>query len=412
MLFDHFSLNYLNQYVYLKEKLSILQVDMYKRELEESILKQLTFFPVIVILGPRQCGKTTLAKQIMTHFEGSLYLDMESPSDLRKLDDPELYLESHKGKLIVIDEIQHKTDLFPVLRSFVDKTDRKSPIIVLGSSSQALIRQGGESLAGRIALIELSPLTIMEVDDKSIQYHWVRGGFPDSISAPDDELSNQWRSYFIKTLVERDLPQLGLRLPASSLHRLMLLLAHNHGTLLNLSKTGELFGVSHTQMRTYLDFLQGAFLIRSLPPFDSNVKSQLVKTPKIYFRDCGLLHSIMSISSLDNLLGHTVCGESWEGFVIEQIISSISSSWRASFYRTRSGAEIDLILEKGPVRFAIECKMHTAPTVSKGFWNCIEELAIPHEHCWIVCPINETIPYKKGITIGGVHQVIEFIRKQ
>ncbi len=189
----------------------------------------------------------------MKHFEGSLYLDMESPSDLRKLDDPELYLESHQGRHIVIDEIQHKTDLFPVLRSFVDKTERKSLIIVLGSSSQALIRQGGESLAGRIALIALFPLTIMEVDDKSIQDHWVRGGFPDSITVPDDELSNQWRSYFIKTLVERDLPQLGLRLPASSLHRLMLLLAHNHDTLLNLSKTGEFFCVLCVRlMRQYL----------------------------------------------------------------------------------------------------------------------------------------------------------------
>jgi uncharacterized protein len=384
---------------------------MYKRELEASLLKQLTFFPVIAILGPRQCGKTTLAKQIMQRYEGALYLDMESPSDLRKLDDPELYLDSHQGRLIIIDEIQHKTDLFPVLRSFVDKTERKSPVIVLGSSSQALIRQGGESLAGRIALMELSPLTIMEADDKPIRVHWLRGGFPDSITAPDDELSRQWREYFIKTLLERDLPQLGLKLPAQSLYRLMHLLAHSHGALLNLSKTGGLFGVSHTQMRTYLDFLQGSFLIRSLPPFDTNLKKKVVKTPKVYFRDSGLLHSIMSISSFDDLLGHTICGESWEGFVLEQLVSAIPSMWQATFYRTRAGAEIDIVLEKGSKRIAIECKMHTAPTVSRGFWNCIEELEIPPENCWIVCPVNETIPYKNGITIGGVRQVIEYIRK-
>jgi hypothetical protein len=393
----------------LKVKLSNKQVVMYKRTLEESIIKQLTFFPVVAILGPRQSGKTTLAKQIMKRYDGAIYLDMESPSDLRKLDDPELYLNSHRGKLIVIDEIQCKRDLFAVLRSFVDRTERKSPVIILGSASQALIRQGGESLAGRIALIELSPLTVMEVSDKEIPNQWFRGGYPDSITAPDDELSGQWRNYFIKTLVERDLPQLGLRLSSQSLHRLILIVAHNHGSLLNYSKVGELFGVSHTQIRNYLEFLQGAFLLRSLPPFESNLKKQLVKTPKIYFRDSGILHSVLSISSLDNLLGHTVCGESWEGFVVEQLLSNMKQGWQASFYRTRAGAELDILLEKGTVRIGIECKMHTAPTVSRGFWNCIDELQIPPENSWIVCPIDETVPYKNGITIGGVRQVINFV---
>lgn len=382
---------------------------MYKRTLESTILKQLEYFPAVALLGPRQCGKTTLAKHIMEAYSHSLYLDLESPADQRKVSDPELFLNSHRGRLIVFDEIQHKTDLFPVLRSFIDKTERKSPVLLLGSASQALVRQGGESLAGRIALTELAPLTVMEVNDRSIQEQWFRGGFPGSIIAPNDDLSMQWREYFIRTFIERDLPQLGLRLPLLSLQRLLLLLAHHHGTLLNLSKIGSMFGVSHTQMRTYLDFFTGAFLLRMLPPFGSNTGKQLVKTPKVYLRDCGLLHTVLSIASFADLLASPACGESWEGFVIEQILSNIPSSWNASFYRTRAGAEVDLVLEKSSRRIAIECKMHTAPTVSRGFWNCIEELDIKPDDAWVVCPIDEAYPYRNGVRVGGIRQIVQYV---
>jgi len=383
---------------------------MYKRTLESSILRQLSFFPVVAILGPRQSGKTTLAKQVMKAFSGANYLDMESPADQRKLEDPELYLNSHSGKLIVIDEIQHRPELFPVIRSFVDKTERKSPLIILGSASQELIRQGGETLAGRIALTELTPLTVTEVDNIPINEQWLRGGFPGSITAPDNELSLQWREYFIRTFLERDLPMLGLRLSLPSLQRLLLLMAHNHGTLLNLSKTGELFGVSHTQMRNYLDFLTGSFLLRTLPPCEPNLKKQIVRTPKIYYRDCGLLHSVLSIDSFDALLGNMISGESWEGFVIEQVLSSVSSRWKASFYRTRQGAELDLVLEKGPHIIGVECKMHTAPSVTRGFWNCLDDLSISPEQSWIVCPIDDVYPYKNGVRIGGIKQFIDYMK--
>lgn len=382
---------------------------MYSRGVIQHAIKSLKYFPVLAILGPRQCGKTTLAKEIMIDYPDALYLDMERPSDLRKLEDPELFFNVHTGKLIIIDEIQHRSDLFPVIRSFVDQSQKKSPIIVTGSASMDLIRQGGETLAGRITFIDLSPLTVMEVRDIDIIKQWLYGGFPGSLIAPDDELSMEWREQYIRTFIERDLPMLGLKMPSVSLQRLLLLLAHNHGGIINLSKTGENFGVSHTQMRHYIDFLCGSFLIRVLQPCEPNLKKQIVKTPKIYYRDSGLLHAILNISKPHTLLGCTMLGESWEGFVIEQVLSSISSRWKASFYRTHKGAELDLILELGDICVGIECKAHTAPVVKKGFWIAIDDLQIKPGSRWIVCPIDEQYSYKEGAMIGGVRQIIDHL---
>jgi predicted AAA+ superfamily ATPase len=382
---------------------------MYTRSVKAHALKSIKYFPVLAILGPRQCGKTTLAKEIMIDYPSAVYLDMERPSDVRKLEDPELFFNVHSGRLIIIDEIQHRGELFPVIRSFVDQTQRKSPIIVTGSASMDLIRQGGETLAGRITFIDLTPLTVMEVGDIEIIKQWLYGGFPGSLMAPDSELSMEWREQYIRTFVERDLPMLGLKIPAISLQRLLLLMADHHGGIINLSKIGELFGVSHTQMRSYIDFFSGSFLIRVLHPCEPNLKKQLVKTPKIYYRDSGLLHTVLNIEKTDTLLGSTILGESWEGFVIEQVLSSISSRWKASFFRTHKGAELDLVLELGMVRIGIECKSHTAPVVTKGFWIAIDDLQIKPGNRWIVCPIDEQYSYKEGAVIGGVRQVIDFI---
>ncbi len=378
--------------------------------MKENIEEYLSFFPVVAILGPRQCGKTTLAKEIASKFNDALYLDLERDTDLQKLTDPELYLTNHAGRLIVIDEIQIRKDLFPAVRSFVDMTDRKSPLLILGSASPELIRQSSETLAGRIAYCELTPFLCEEIDDIPITTQWTRGGYPDSVGAPKDHLSYAWREFYIRTFIERDLPQLGLRLPPPQLHRLLSLLAHSHGDMLNASKLGEALGVSHTSLRQYVDFLESAYLIRTLKPTSTNLKKRLVKSPKVYIRDVGILHSILKINSFDELLGHPSVGNSWEGFAIEQIISSISTQWEASFYRTQVGAEIDLILERGIKRVGIEFKTSTAPKVTRGFWSSKEDLSL--DNSFIVCPINEIYDLKKGVKISGLTQCIAFLNQE
>lgn len=377
---------------------------MYQRKLKSTVEEYLSFFPVVAILGPRQCGKTTLAKEIAAQFDDALYLDLERDTDLQKLADPELYLNNHAGRLIVIDEIQIRKDLFPAVRSFVDTTERKSPLLILGSASPELIRQSSETLAGRIAYCELTPFICEEIDEIPISVQWTRGGFPDSITAPKDQLSYVWREFYIRTFIERDLPQLGLRLPAPQLHRLLSLLAHSHGDMLNASKLGEALGVSHTAFRHYVDFLESAYLIRTLKPTITNLKKRLVKSPKVYIRDVGILHSILKIKSFDNLLGHPSVGGSWEGFAIEQILSSIDSDWEPSFYRTQSGAEMDLVLERGVDKIGIEFKVSTAPKVTRGFWSSKDDLHL--ERCFVVCPIDEIYDLKEDVQVSGIKQCI------
>ncbi len=382
---------------------------MYNRKEEEAIREFISFFPVTAILGPRQCGKTTLAKNIGKTMPNFLYLDMEKTSDFKKITDPELFFKSNKGKLIIIDEIQVCKELFPAIRSFVDSVEERTPILILGSASPELIRQSSETLAGRIAFCELAPLSCIEAKDAQLNDIWFRGGFPDSLLAPQLKLSNAWREFFIKTFVERDLPQLGLRLAPIQINRLFSLLAHSHGDLLNSSKLGEALGVSHTMFRQYADFLESAFLIRTLKPNFSNQKKRIVKSPKVYIRDSGILHSILGIRSFNDLLGHPSIGCSWEGFAIEQILSSISKDWSPSFYRTQAGAEIDLILESGKERIGIEFKANTAPTVSVGFWNCIKDLEL--SKTYIVCPIEDSYLYKENVVICGIRELAELLSK-
>lgn len=385
--------------------------EKYNRQITGEILEKLEINPVAALLGPRQCGKTTLAKLVASNFEEFVLLDLERRMDLEVLQEPELFLERHVDKLIIIDEIQLRPDLFGIIRSHVDKFDRNCKILILGSASRELVKQGAESLAGRVSFIELTPFLISELSMFSYMKFWERGGFPLSILADDDRKSLLWREDYLKAIVERDLPLLGLVEPPLLLKRFLSMLGHFHGETINMAKMGESLGINTKKIPDYIAFLEGTFMVRVLQPYHSNLKKRLVKSPKVYFRDTGILQTVLGITSFDELMGNPVYGNSWEGFVIEQILGNIDSHWDPFFYRTQVGAEIDLILERGDKKIAIECKASKAPSVSRGFWNCLEDLNIPTENSYIVAPVDERIPYKNGTWISGIEQIIEYINK-
>ncbi|MCK5230058.1 MAG: ATP-binding protein, partial [Desulfobulbaceae bacterium] len=298
------------------------------RLLESEIKECLQDFPVVALLGPRQCGKSTLAKALITDEKDAIYLDLERPSDLQKLTEPELFFAHNSDKMFCLDEIQRAPGLFAPLRSVIDTNKRNGRFLLLGSASRDLIRQSSESLAGRIAYLELTPFLLPEVSNTlgtvTLNRLWVRGAFPDSLLARNDNSSRRWRENFIRTFLERDIPQLGYRIPASAIHRVWQMCAHNQGQLLNTSQLGSALGISHTTVRSYIDLLSQTFMLRVLQPFNANVKKRLVKSPKVYLRDSGILHSLLKIDSFDELLGHPVFGASWETVVLENIIAAQS----------------------------------------------------------------------------------------
>ena len=319
-----------------------MQSKYVSRALLASIQSDLKLFPVVAVLGPRQCGKSTLAKALIQDYsEKSLYLDLERPSDVQKLHDPELFFDLHQDTLICLDEIQRIPDLFNVLRSVVDQRGRNGQFLILGSASRDLLRQSSETLAGRIAYLELTPFTVKEVlqVQPDIFTCLVRGGFPDSLLADNDHDSLRWRRNFIRTYLERDIPQLGIQIPAASLERLWKMCAHHHGQLLNQSQFGQALGVSHTTVRTYIDLLSQTFMLRVLPPLQSNLKKRLVKSPRIYIRDTGILHALLELETIDDIIGHPVFGAAWESMVIENVLAAFPD-WRGYFYRSASGSEI------------------------------------------------------------------------
>jgi uncharacterized protein len=382
-----------------------------KRDCEAVILKDLKTFPVVAILGPRQCGKSTLAGMIRNTIKDLVYLDLEKPSDLRKLTDPELFFDANKGKTVCLDEIQRAPELFPVLRSIVDQTKRKGQVLILGSASQNLIEQSSESLAGRISFIELTPFTISEISRLPayrLTNHWLRGGYPDSFLAPEDAVSYRWRENFLRTFIERDIAQLGIRITSSNLRRLLTMCAHNQGQLLNNSKLGSSLGLSHHTIRDYIDLFEQTFVIRRLMPYASNTKKRLTKSPKLFIRDSGLLHTVLEISDFNALIGHPVSGFSWEGFAIENILAELPD-WKGCFYRASSGNEIDLILAKGQRHVAVEFKASKAPTITKGLWEALGDLNI--KEAWVVAPIDESYPLREGVTIAGLKQFIDHMKK-
>ena len=375
---------------------------MIKRNLLPALLASLRRFPVVALVGPRQVGKTTLAQTVARKLGHAVYLDLERPSDAAKLTDPELYLEPLAGRLVILDEIQRRPELFPVLRSLVDAkraVRANGRFLLLGSASPALSRQASESLAGRIIYHELTPFTMGEVASGARDTRmtlWNRGGFPGSYLAPANARSLAWREAFIETHLQRDLPALGVRIPATALRRFWEMLAHYHGQLWNASKIAGSLGVSPPTAKHYLDTLEDTFMIRQLPPFAANLKKRLVKSPKVYLRDSGLLHALLRLGSIDDLLGHPVAGASWEGWVIEQALAASGAQTSASFFRTIAGAEIDLVLERPRgKRIALEIKLSSAPKPSRGFWSGIADLK--PSAAYVVYPGKERYPLGPGV---------------
>jgi len=375
-----------------------------ERQIETRLRASIERVPITAILGPRQCGKTTLAREFLKTVKRSLRLDLEKPSDLAMLRDPEAFFESNRDALICLDEIQRAPELFPLRRSVVDERGSNGSFLILGSASPALLRQSSQSLAGRIRYLELTPFLLREVDKTSggsaIKALWLRGGYPRSWLAVSDEESYEWRQDFVQTFLARDLPQLGSRVPAPQLERFWRMCAHVHGQVLNSSKLGESLGVSHHTVRSYLDLLEQTYIVRALPPFSANLKKRLIKSPKIFLRDSGLLHALHGVRTFNDLLGHPVYGASWEGFVIENILS-LAADWKASFYRTSSGNEIDLVLEKGGRRVAVECKAASAPEITRGFRQALADLEV--SEAWVVAPVQKAYPGGSGVTIAPLH---------
>jgi predicted AAA+ superfamily ATPase len=363
------------------------------RHLEGVVARRLRESPVVALLGPRQCGKTTLAQHIVRTRSDAIHLDLERPSQMRRLADPEAYFELHRDELVCIDEIQRAPDLFAVMRSVVDERRQNGQFLVLGSASPELLRQSSESLAGRIGFLELTPFLLPEVTDResreTLQALWLRGGFPRSFLAADDRRSFEWRRDFVQTFLERDMARHAPRIPADRLGTLWRICAHEQGQLLNLSKVASALGVSAHTVRSYIGLLEATFMLRQLPPCEADLKKRLVKSPKVFVRDSGILHALLEIRDHDGLLGHPVRGMSWESMVIEQVTAALPE-WRASFYRTQSGAEIDLVLELGRRRVAVECKASSAPEPTRGFWNALEDLAI--KEVYVVAPVAEAYP--------------------
>lgn len=373
------------------------------------VLSRLRESPAVALLGPRQCGKTTLAKEIVGQVTGAVYLDLERPSDLRQLADPELFFRFRRRAdgptLFCLDEIQRAPELFAVLRSVLDEDGRNGQLLLLGSVSRDLIRQSSESLAGRISLLELTPFLLSEIQDTtSLESYWLRGGFPRSLLASSGAASYRWRRDFIQTFLERDIPQLGFDIPAAKLHRLWRMVAHHHGSLLNNSQLGRALGTSHTTVRSYLDLLTQTFMVRLLEPLEANFAKRQVRSPKVYLRDSGLLHALLEIQNEEGLLAHPQRGESWEGLVIENAIGAYPD-WQPSFYRTQHGAEVDLILSQGRRRLVIETKASTAPTLTRGFWSALDDLQ-PDE-AWVIAPVEASYPLREKV---WVHPLTRFAR--
>ncbi|MCU7917193.1 MAG: ATP-binding protein [Candidatus Thiodiazotropha sp. (ex Epidulcina cf. delphinae)] len=359
---------------------------MLGRQITEKLQATIAQVPAVVLLGARQVGKTTLAKTIAKDID-SIYLDLEAPEDLLKLSDPTSFLSAHADKLVILDEIQRSPELFPVLRGLIDKNRaqgrRAGQFLLLGSASMDLMRQSSESLAGRISYIEMSGLNVAEIvgNQDGRQTLWLRGGFPDSYLAADDDLAMDWLENLVRTYLERDVPQMGFRVPAARLRRLWTMLAHLQGETINYSKLASNLEVDAKTVSNYIDILTDLLLVRHLEPWHTNVKKRLVKSPRYYVRDSGILHRLLGINSYDDLLSNPVLGKSWEGFAVENILSVLPSRAETYFYRTAAGAEVDLVIKMPSSEiWAVEIKHGVAPKLGKHYSQTCDDVGATHRY--------------------------------
>lgn len=382
---------------------------MLPRGVKAQVLEALTRQAAVALLGPRQAGKTTLALEI-ARTRDAVYLDLENGDDRGRLSEPNLFLEGLEDRLVILDEIHRTPELFQTLRGVIDRGRRKGKgvgrFLVLGSASMDLLRQSGESLAGRISYVHLGPLSVLEVEDRQADRErlWLRGGFPDSYLAASDRASLAWRRDFIRTYLERDVAAFGPRVPAAALERLWTMLAHNQGAILNASWLAQALEVSAQSVTRYIDLLADLLLVRRLTPLRANVGKRLVKSPKVYVRDSGLVHALLGIPSSIELAGHPVVGRSWEGWVIETLLSALPWPSSASFYRTSAGAEVDLVIEHANGQtWAIEIKRSLSARVSRGFHTARQDLN--PDRTFVAYAGDERYPMAKDVEAIGVREL-------
>ncbi len=385
---------------------------MYSRRIESKVWDRLRHIPAVALLGPRQAGKTTLAHAV-TGARGNFYLDLESPADREKLGDGLAYLTAHEDDLVILDEVQRVPELFQTLRGLIDQGRRRGKrsgrFLLLGSASSDLFRQS-ETLAGRISYLELGPLDVLELPPENHTKLWVRGGFPDAFSTPDDAGSMTWREDFIRTYLERDIPQFGLRIPATTLLRFWTMLAHVQGGLFNAAQLARGLAVDGKTVARYLDLLVDLMLVRRLQPYQTNAGKRLIKAPKVYIRDSGVVHSLLRIRDYDDLLGHPVCGDSWEGFVIENLLRVAPPQTAALFYRTAAGAEVDLVLEMpGHGLWAIDIKRGQSSRPEKGFYAGCEDLKATQR--FMVNSGTERYPIRHNTEAIGLYELAGMLNK-
>ncbi len=379
-----------------------------KRNIEDKISKSLKNFPVTAIIGPRQCGKSTLVKHIVGK-QDSVYLDLERPSDIEKLSNPEFFLSSQKGKLICIDEIQRTPELFPLIRSLVDEWNQPGCFLILGSASRDLLKQSSESLAGRISYKTLTPFLWQELRHRkplSLEQYLARGGFPQSVLAKDDEISFEWRENFISTFLERDLLQWSGFTPVT-MRRLWQMLAHVNGQTVNYSVLSNSLGVSSSTIKNYIDLLEGTFMVSVVPPYHSNLGKRLVKAPKIYISDSGIATALLGIRNFQTLAGHPVIGSLWEQIVLVNLQAAFPEA-TFYYYRTTHGAEIDFVMRLFTYTFAIECKSSLSPSLSKGNYNAMED--IDPSHVFVAAPVETGWGMKENINVVNLDEIIAQIQ--
>jgi uncharacterized protein len=376
-----------------------------------TLLAALDEAPAVVLLGPRQVGKTTLARQVQDQIKESIYLDLESAADLRRLDDARGFLATTAGRLTIIDEVHRTPMLFAELRGEIDERRRQGyrtgQFLLLGSASLDLIQKASETLAGRVVYEEIAPLMPVETRPAGIDIDqlWLRGGFPESVLARSDRASLNWRRNFIRSYLERDVPMFAPRMPASLIGQLWTMLAHSQGTMLNQARLAQSLAVSAPAVQRYIDLLEDLFLIRRLRPWSGNLGKRLVRTPKVYIRDSGLVHGLLEIETLNDLLGHPVIGLSWEGFVIEALIQAAGPNRIPLYYRTQDGAEIDLVFERaGRPELAFEIKRSSAPKIEPGFAIACDDIQVTKRYC--VAPVKEAYPARNGVQVLPLLQAV------